>query len=812
MNMSHNKFVFIFVFIFALSLHFAIAREGVDIQYTPTKLHLASSNMLPLELSISNFSGVPITEIQVWYRWVGESRYKMNLMKNEGFSYLASIDVTGGEGELLEYFFTIAYLDNRRENLPVDAPGNRVYRTAIQTIRNYGDQVVVVSPEEEEQLYTTDLVISASFASLISMIDPEKTKLYLDTWDVTPYMQKFGDFVTFAPRTVPPGRHKIRLELYGTDGNLVASREWFFSGLAVRGQEVLSEGWNVTGRFFAESRNENLGKNLNLGDASVLYDLNNSYNQSGLQLRARYNNWTLGGRLYFSNLEKSDQQPVNRYSGFARFNFWDQRYITVEVGDAYPKLNPIIMQNIFMRGVYARLYLRSFNIDFATGTTNRAVDGSLVQTAVDTFNIYGTYKRNITTVRPSFGSGEKFQLGFTYLKGKDDEGSIQNGINPQENAALGTDLFFALDQRRVIFEGNINTSMYNRNIAGGDVPFDSLEAIFEGINEQDKDIYDWATKFITVNQYLIIQPGLAYQARLLLRYFKNNLSLIFESVDEDFYSLGQPYLLRDNRGFHIVDNINLIRNQVFLTVGYRQYQNNLADSKNNTTKIRNIYGNISYFPLQNLPEVTIGYNNYSRDNDAPAASTLPDSILNRPEDNNTTAINLSTGYRFGIQGTRNRVGLDFMSYQRDDIFKFAESTTDNITVNLRTQYTLPLQTLLELVVQQTETGKDVPEQSSKLDMTTIGVGGNYSFYNLLANDQLMLQANLRFGSVTSRSALSSPTPQPADQKFNRNYFSFRVNYALPRYGNLGLIADLLTYSGDRDYSDFIYTVRYDITF
>jgi hypothetical protein len=805
--MNLNKYLLLSVFILASSLQWVVAREGVDIQYTPTKLHKATNNILPLELSVSNFSGIPVTEIQVWYRWVGESHFKMDLMKNEGFSYYASIDVEDGEGELLEYFFTIAYMDNRRENLPEDAPANRTYRTAIQTIRNYGDQVVVISPEEEEQLYTTDVVISASFASLMSMIDPEKTKLYLDTWDVTPYMQKFGDFVTFAPRTVPAGRHKIRLELFGTDGNLVASREWFFSGLAVRGQEALTEGWTVSGRFFAESRNEDLGRNLDFGG---VYDLNNSFNQTGLQLRARYNNWTLGGRLYFSNLEKSDQQPVNRYSGFARLNFWDQRYVTVELGDSYPKLNPMIMQNIFLRGVYARLFLKSFNIDFASGRTNRAVDGSLVQTTVDTFTVYGTHRRNITTIRPSFGSGETFQLGFTYLKGKDDEGSIQYGINPQENAALGADLFFGLDQRRIIFEGNVNSSMYNRNITGGNVPFDSLTQIFEGISESDENIYDWATKFITVNQYLIIRPGLAYQGRLLLRYFKNNLSIMFESVDEDYYSLGQPFLLRDNRGFHIVDNISLIRNQVFLTVGYRQYRNNLANSKTNTTNIRNFYGNISYFPLQNLPELTIGYNNYSRDNDVPADSI--GSILNRPEDNNTTAINLSTGYRFGIQGTRNRVGLDFMSYQRDDIFKFAESTTDNITINLRTQYALPLQTLLELIVQQTETGKDVPDQSSKLDMTTIGVGGNYRFYNLLATDQLMLQANLRFGTVTSRSALTATTPQPADQKFNRNYYSFRIHYAVPRYGNLGLIFDILTYSGDRDYSDFIYTIRYDITF
>jgi hypothetical protein len=729
-------------------------------------------------------------EVQVFYRWTGESRFEMIPMRNEGFTYYAAIDVSEAENELLEYYFAIAYLDNRRENLPAEAPATNVYRTAIQTLRNYGDQIIVISPEPEEQLYSTDLVITASFGSLMSMIDIEKTKMYLDTWDVTPYLQ-----------TVPTGRHKIRLELYNTEGNLVASREWFFSSLAVRGEEAIPEGWKFTGRLFAESRTENLGRNL----GSTL-DLKDSYNQTGLQLRGQYQNWTLGARLYVSNQEKSDRQPVNRYSAFARFQFWNDRYINVEVGDSYPKMNPMIMQNIFLRGTHARLFLKDINIDFAMGQTNRKIDGSLTPT--DT--ISGTFQRNILAIRPSFGSGEQFQLGFTYLKGKDDPGSIDFGINPEENAAFGADLFLGFDDRRILFEGNVNTSIYNRNIAGGDIPYDTLENVFTGL--PDKSAYDWISKFITVNQYLVLRPALAYQGRLMLRYYRNNLSFIYESVDEDFYSLGQPYLLRDNRGFHIVDNINLLKNQVFLTLGYKNYRNNLQDIKSNTTNISSFYGNISYFPLQNLPEVTIGYNTYSRDNDVPADSI--DSIINRPEDNSTTAINLSTGYRFGIQGTRNRVGFDFMSYQRDDVFKYAESTTDNINVNLRTQFAIPLQTLLEVMIQQTETGKDEPSFGSNLDMTTFGVGGNYMFRNLFAEDQLVLQANLRFGNVTSKSrTIVNTAPSTTEIKYNRNYFSFRVNYSVSRYGNFGFITDILSYSGGtRDYSDFIYTLRYDITF
>jgi hypothetical protein len=791
--MTKIKFFPILVIIYLIFIIPAFGRNGVEIQYTPTKI-LNQQNEFPVELTISNFSGIPVREVQMWYRWSGESRFKMQLMDNEGFNYFAALNVGETNGHLLEYYFTIAYLDNRNESYPSDAPANRVFRTAVQTLRNYGDQIVIISPEQEEQLYSNDVVISASFGSLLSMIDIEKTKLYLNTWDVTPYLQKFGDFITFSPHTVPVGRHKIRLELYDNQGQLIASREWFFNSLSVRGGEAPSGQWAISGRFFAETRQENLGVN----------NLDNSYNQSGLQLRADYNNWDLGGRMYFSNQEKSNRQPVNRYSGFVRYNFMTDNYISLEGGDTYPKLNPMIMQNIFLRGFYGRLYMKIFNIDFATGTTNRAIDGSY--NAADSSTSYGTYRRKITTVRPSFGSGEHFQLGFIYLKGKDDVNSINYGINPQENAAFGTDLFLGFDQNRIIVEGNVNASLYNRNIQGGSIDFDSLSNVFDNISDSDKEFYKLVNKFVTVNQYLILRPGLAYQGRLLLRYFKNNLSFIYEAVDEDYYSLGQPYLLRDNRGFHLVDNIALLQNQVFLTLGFRQYRNNLQDIKSNTTTNKNFYGNISYFPMQNLPELTIGYNNYSRNNDVPADSL--ESILNRPEDNQTSSINFSAGYRFILKSLKNRIGLDLINYRRDDIFKYAESTSDYLTINLRTQYAIPLQTLLEVILQQTETGKDDPDLGSKLNFTTFGVGGNYRFNNVFTEDQLSLQANLRFGSVTSKYNLITVE----ELKYNRNYFSFRINYTLPKYGSFSALTDILSYSGDRSYGDFIYTLRYDVNF
>ncbi len=770
----------LFILIYSLNI---FSGESVSIEYSPTEI-LRASNTLPIELTINNFSGVPVREVNVFYRWVGESRFDMLRMGNEGFSYYAQIDVGKKDGQMLEYYFRIAYLDGSAETYPSGTPTTPLLKTAIQVGRTYDEQIFIISPEPDEQIMSNDVVITASFTQFASDVDIEKTKMYLDTWDVSQYLLKYNDFISFAPKTIPAGRHKIRLELFDENSNLVASREWYFTGLASPTLPVTENELNMSGRFFAETRQEDLRDG----------DYSNAYNQSGLSLRGIYNNWQFGGRLYLSNQEKSDRQPVNRYSGFARAIFWNDRSFELDFGDTYPRIHPLIMQNIFLRGVYSRLYLKFLNVDFATGKTIRAIESEN--------SFPGTYQRNILSVRPSFGSGENFQVGLTYLRGKDDPGSIDYGINPKENAAAGLDLFLGFDQQRVVFEGSIGASAYNRNIEGGSIPYDTLKNVFDDLDEK---YYDLAKKFITVNQYLIVRPGLAYQARLILRYYNNNFSFIYESVDEDYYSLGQPYLLRDNRGFHVVDNINLIKNQVFLSLGYRQYHNNLQDDKSHTTTNRNFNVNLSYFPLGNLPEITIGYNNYSRDNGVSKDSI--ESILNRPEDNQTNSINFATGYRFNLINLKHRVGLNVISYNRTDIFKYAESSSNYLALNLRSQYDFPLETILEFIIQQTETGVDT-ESESKLDLTTFGLGARYVFTNLFTTDRLFLSGNLRFGSVNSIYLLSDLP----DFKYNRNHFTLRANYSIPQYGSIGLSGDILLYSGDRKYNDVIYSARYDYNF
>jgi hypothetical protein len=391
---------------------------------------------------------------------------------------------------------------------------------------------------------------------------------------------------------------------------------------------------------------------------------------------------------------------------------------------------------------------------------------------------------------------------------------------------VGTDLYLAFDKNRFIIDGTVNASSYNPNILDGeDIPFDTLQNADIDIDEK---LYDFAKSLITINQYIIPIPGIAYQAQLRLNYFNNYFSFTYKSVDETFHSLGQPFLLRDNRGFTIADNIRLLQNQVFLNLRYMSYENNLDDIKPATTKSKTIGVNLSYFPMKRLPSVTVGYSNYSRDN-----GLASDATLGLPEDNSTNSLNFSTSYNFLFNELDNRLTLNLINYNRDDKIDYmyyytnplttAKDTIDyqldnlsnTLSILLQTQYQIPLTTRLEFSLQQSDNKFSAGE--SKLSLNSFGAGGEYLFSNLFSNnDRLTFGTFLRYGSVTTETPFETSDingnriTDKFEVKYNRFFLNGRILYQIPQVGRLSLNADLVSYSGDQKYSDYIITTRYDM--
>ncbi|NOX36558.1 MAG: hypothetical protein GXO78_03395 [Calditrichaeota bacterium] len=785
----------------AISL-FASGVKRVDVQFS-TPVFDEDANRLHLELTLTNRTSYAIREARVYYREKGEANFNWERMEPQGFRYFAVLNTGQLNSNLMEYYFDIEFEDGLHQTYPDDAPVASLLSYALPQLETPDENIIIISPEPGEEIYTDELIITVSFPRFSAQIDKERIRLFLDTWEVSKsrFFQVFDDFLTFSPNRIPPGKHRIRLELYDRGGKLLARTEWSFVAHRRTGPRALTEALSVSGNVFLESRQE------------VLQDGNSStlYNRAGWDINGSFGNLLFGTRLFLSNQERKDRQPVNRYSAFMQYSFWNNRYLRVDVGDSYPIYGPNSLQNIFVRGYYAQLFLKFLNLEFTQGYIQRAID---MQVPAPGDTVLGTYQRDLTAIRASFGARRKFQLGFSYLKGIDNTSSINGKAiePPKENLVLGSDIYLASADQRFVLEGYVNASFINNNITGGSIPFDTLRSSLPDSGKGLEDIYNTAKQFITINQYLSLIPSLAYQIQARGRFFRNYFTIVLQSIEDGYFSMGQPYLLADYQGFSLTDNINLFRNQVFLTVGFQRFQNNVKGTKSTTTVTQSSYLNISYFPTGNAPSITIGFNNYKRGNDLdkPPAEDNTEEIdqLELPESNNTNTFNFSTSYSADIMGLDNQFTINLMSFQqRDDFYQSGNSNSGLVSFITRTRFQFPLITTLEVSLQQTESAKGT-DVENRIEMNNFGFGLEYQLGRLfIRSDNLTAALNAQIGTVNS-------VIQNANQslKYTRAFVSGRLIYNMPRIGRFSVNADFINYTGDQAYVDYIVTARYDISF
>lgn len=798
MRIDRSILFFLLLLLLSGSLS-ARGRAGVSLAATP---YLDEDLMLHLELEVENYRRLPVRDIRLYYREYSESRFRSAPLRQEGLRYLASVNLSEYAGGLVEYFIDVEYADGSRERYPEEAPENDLMKVSLQQDFQSEDGIVIISPEPGEDVFTDEFILTVSFFQYSSQVDKERTVLFLDNWDVSRYVNMFNDFLTFAPRRVPPGEHQLRLELYDRSGQLIARRQWSFLAYQRTVPAAAAREFDLSGNAFAEVRSEELLDGRQ----------SRQYNKAGLLLEGETRNFSIGGRVFVSNQEKSTLQPINRYSGWAQLNFWNNRFLRFTGGDAYPQLNPFLLENVFLRGFHGQAYFKFINFDYTRGITLRNIEGRAV---LDTAGVpidtaAGTFQREVWAARVSFGDRQDFQWGFTVVKGKDEVNSISYGQNPQESAGVGSDLYIATRNNRFVLEGSVNASSYNPNILDGeDIPLDTLKKWGVDISREQ---YDLVTGIITVNQYLIVKPALAYHAQLRLNFFNNRFSILYKSVEQAFHSLGQPFLLRDNRGFAITDDIRLFRNQFFLNLRYQQFENNLNEVKPATTTNRTLAFNISYFPLRNLPSLTLGYSNYQRSNGVTSSST----VAAFPEDNQTNTITFSASYNFLLSNLRNRATLNVMNYKRTDATSLGlENLSNTVSLILHTRYNFPLRTNLEFAFQQTE-NTSARQGGSDLTFNSFGLGAEYEFGRLFSRtDNLIFSAAGRYGAVTSSVVApggSGGSGSSMESEYNRSFLNGRLIYSYLPYGRISLNADLINYSGDRRYKDYLITARYDVTF
>jgi len=791
-----NKKNFLFFIIMHLTISLIYAQESnyiLNVKISESKINN------PINISIDLISGDNISSIEIAYRFFDKNEFTKKEMQIAGITAAVTIPAEEVKPPTLEYYFIINLKDGTTETYPTGiAQGTSPFQLAVAGETEKEKEIIILSPEEGEVLTRENFLISISFIRAPINIDVAKTKIYLNNIDISQNKLVAEDLIVINGENISDikyGSAEIKIEVYDNKGNLYYTAKRNVLIATKEAAEKIARRWNINGHLRAESRNENYSSTSTW------------YNNFSAEAKLTSDQWLFSGQLYVTSEEKNYLQPYNRYTLTIR----NGDLLNLQLGDSYPQFPNLIMNGKRVRGFNGALNLGKINVQTAFGETERKIEGTLLQTylkeeaplAYDVIKIneskygypygrvkFGTYKRNIFVVRPSFGSGENFQLGFTYLHSKDDPNSVEFASRPQENAVFGTDLMFAIDEQNIMFTSQAAFSIFNKDISSGTLSDAKIDSIFgEGSAfdidpDQIKTIKKILGKFITVNQYIgPLNPqklaSLAGEAALSINYFNNSLKASYIYRGNDYLSLGQSFIQTDIKGFNFADQIRMFDNRFFLSVGYEKLEDNLQKTKIATTTYETFSATASLFTRLNFPNISIGYYRKKNNNGLSITDTLFNKYIIDEITNRFTFL-LSYDLKLYV---RHNTSLSISTQQRDDkSLRNYDANFNSVSFSVNSYWKNNLNSIFQILYSSTEIG------NSQFKYFTLTAGAKYK----LMENKLILSATL----------------SPSFGDFKRQALELIADYNLIGNLNLAFQARIFRFPGKSTNSIVGLTTRY----
>ena len=130
----------------------------------------------------------------------------------------ASVIIPGNDiiPPFIEYFLIIYLKDGSRTSYPIGAPDSAApYRIDIIPVSDKDKEVIILSPEKDELINLSDLLISISLLRATDLVDKTATKIYINENDVSSMALFADDLILFYPENfsgiVSGGRFLLRV-------------------------------------------------------------------------------------------------------------------------------------------------------------------------------------------------------------------------------------------------------------------------------------------------------------------------------------------------------------------------------------------------------------------------------------------------------------------------------------------------------------------------------------------------------------------------------------------------------------------------
>ncbi len=793
-------------FLFALSLltcaTAAYGQQGLIINVTGSA-DAVEDNPLAVRASVKSLAD--ISEALLFYK-NGESTdfQQVEMAFDESSMTLnGTVPARGALAPYVEVYIRIMMRNGTVETYPAKNPTENPVRIAVKSSEG-SRNILIISPERDKAALRDNFLIAASMLYAPESVDRKKTRLFLDGTDITADAVVSGDIIVYSPAKMPerisPGRHVARVVLYNSGGTERGSLSWGFNILS-SGKGGAEQGFTYRGTGRVEFRNETLNDN------SVWY------NRGDLNFGSGVFGASLGANFHLTSEEKAYRQPQDRYGLYAATS-----WLRLNFGDSYPAFSNLVMNGLRVRGISGKLDAGFLRVEAAYGQTVRGIDGRYLDTTVVTATSpiqltgasyvrlndstfvnanYGTYSRNLLAVRPSFGFGSNARLGFTYLKSADAISSITLGNSPAQNLVLGSDFSANFDRQRINFIAEAAISALNQNTAPGNRSIADIDSITHSdAGEQINRVIPLSTleQFMTINEYLIpLDPrrlsSLAWDVGLSLNYFSTFARVGYVYRGPDYNSFGQPFIRTDIRGVNFFLRPRLMNNQILLSLSCESLFDNLQHNKFATTNYVNSNISASYFPMADLPNITVGFSQYANSN-----TLSPDSAYS--VDNVTNRYFIESSYRFKLLVRHNLSAGFGISRRNDRVLLGTDLNNFNVSCLLNSDCgTIPLRTTVGFNINGNKTAqKDTSAMMIIQNIQTF----NYTFITLgatygLLNDWLSIGVNYT----------------PTFGAFYRNSYTVTSTYRLANAQSLNLS---LNYFGTGGYNDFVGYLVYDIDF
>lgn len=807
--MKFNLTTLSYIVIF-LCLFFSI-KGNAQVSKTISNVLIENENPFenePLQIKLALLNSSSIESINIFYNNFENIEYKS--IEMEIYGEIANVIIPSNDvlSPFLEYYFEIKLTNGEREIYPEGAPINaNPFQIRINTKTKNNNEIIVLSPEPNSQINSDDFFVSISLLKVSDRINKSNTKIFLDNNDITSMSLIADDLILYNPsnynQKINSGNHLLKIELYDSSKNIYQSKSISFfilqQNVSLNTNEIYNSNQKSAIKYNFNIKSENRNENIR--------DNNNWYNNLNLNFNSEYSNWQIIGNAYITSEEKKYLQPNNRYSIIIQ-NDW----LKLNFGDNYPQYPNLILNGKRVRGFSGNISVGIFNLSTSLGQITRDIEGNILQ-MYNSYNVpigsdiipidstkngfpfakvnFGTFKRNITVIRPSIGNGKIFQFSLTYLHSKDDKESINFGNQPKENLVIGTDFSLSLDNKKIQLTGQGAFSLVNNDITTGTLSDEMIDSVFGSSGtlnadpETIKDIKNILGNFITVNQFISPinpekLPTLAAEANLSLNYFNNFFKSSYIYRGNDFKSFGQEFIRTDIAGFNFMDRIRLIQNQLFISFSYENLKDNLQNTKISTTTFQTINTSISYYPRKDFPSIIIGYSRYDNQNEINVNDTnygmyAIDDITNRY----SAQISYNFFWHFKQQASinfnlSNRNDKSLSDY---DVDNFSIYISDNLSLNEN------LSSFFNFGINQSTI------KNEEFDYVSILLGGKYK----LMENKLELS-----GSIS-----------PTFGNFERRVLEISANYFLIKNLSFNFQFRFLSYPYLSDDTIFALTTRYN---